>query len=356
MQNKYIGNFDILKIIAATCIMCHHYQQLTSVTFRGGIDFYGGNFFFGYLVELFFLMSGVLTEHTWKQNSLLGRWMLGKAKRIYPSAAIACTVCVLNAVIYDSLFHSALLSIDYSIANVMKSLLLINAGWAWDGGMGINNPTWYLCVLIICYLLYWCIKKITSLHRFLDRWGFGIVAAGCALLYFAVSRQWLHMPFLYMSNCRGYASFFAGVFLYHIVKDAPKKMIFIVNFILWSASIKVMTVEMSNWYVLTYLFFPAIVMTALLLGQVKLVVVKAAGAISFEVYLWHVPIYGLLTTILKVSGLSINHTYLTMIGFCICVWIWAAGMYFVIEKPLSRCLAQKKIINPQKSILEKMIL
>ena len=45
-KRKYIG-LDLLRALAATLIVFHHYQQVFKVRFRG-INFYGGMFDFGY--------------------------------------------------------------------------------------------------------------------------------------------------------------------------------------------------------------------------------------------------------------------------------------------------------------------
>ena len=57
---------DIMKISGATLIVLHHYQQGTGIVLRH-IAFYGGKFNFGYVVELFFLISGLLTYRTFKK-------------------------------------------------------------------------------------------------------------------------------------------------------------------------------------------------------------------------------------------------------------------------------------------------
>ena len=58
MEYKRKSLPDIIKIICTVCILFHHYQQLTGTFFYRGLNFYGGRFYFGYLVELFFIMSG----------------------------------------------------------------------------------------------------------------------------------------------------------------------------------------------------------------------------------------------------------------------------------------------------------
>ncbi len=60
MADKRVYSLDALKIIAATLIVFHHYQQFTETEFKY-INFYSGSFYFGRLVELFFLLSGFFT-------------------------------------------------------------------------------------------------------------------------------------------------------------------------------------------------------------------------------------------------------------------------------------------------------
>ena len=63
METKRKNGLDILRIIATVLIIFHHYQQAVG-DFQGSrISFYSGRFYFGYIVELFFVMSGFLAFH-----------------------------------------------------------------------------------------------------------------------------------------------------------------------------------------------------------------------------------------------------------------------------------------------------
>lgn len=62
MENKIFG-FDYAKIIAASFLVFHHYQQVFGCQFSD-INFYGGKIGFGLLVELFFTISGFLTLYS----------------------------------------------------------------------------------------------------------------------------------------------------------------------------------------------------------------------------------------------------------------------------------------------------
>ena len=56
--SERIYPLDTLKFTAAILIVFHHFQQSTGACFSG-INFYGGKFYFGNLVELFFILSGI---------------------------------------------------------------------------------------------------------------------------------------------------------------------------------------------------------------------------------------------------------------------------------------------------------
>ncbi len=60
MADKRVYSLDALKVIAATLLVFHHYEAATETQFKY-INFYSGSFYFGWLVELFFLLSGFFT-------------------------------------------------------------------------------------------------------------------------------------------------------------------------------------------------------------------------------------------------------------------------------------------------------
>lgn len=161
MRERY-HNLDLLRAVAAILIVFHHYQQFFSVSF-GGINFYGGSFYWGYLVELFFMISGfVMAMNDKKEKSVIRRFF-GKCIRVYPSSILACTATLVVAYTgYFLLGEFMDTSVDYSnIITIFSSYLLVFSGWFMDIGLGINNPTWYLCVLLLCYIIYYGIDVIS---------------------------------------------------------------------------------------------------------------------------------------------------------------------------------------------------
>lgn len=334
--NQRIGNLDVIKILAASGILFHHYQQLAAVKL-GGVEFYGGRFAFGYLVELFFIISGFLTAYSFNSEKKFKTWIIGKVIRYYPYAFIACIFSLLIALVYFFIVGDSLFGMDYNFPTILTSLTLFHTGWFVEYSPAVNNPTWYLCVLTICYLLYWLLQKVILWK---NKW---VLFGGTALimipLYYVVTHGVGNIPFLRLSNISGYGSFFVGCSLCLIYKQVNKRVAIICNIILWIATIGgIVVLGLSNWYVLTYLFFPSMVLSALLIPQLESELLKTIGAISFELYLWHVPVYSVLLTLITVFKVRICHTYYTMFFFYILSWIIAAVVYYVIEKRLAKKL------------------
>lgn len=85
---------------------------------------------------------------------------------------------------------------------------------------------------------------------------------------------------------------------------------------------------------MVFLFFPGVVLFATNIKQIynkKIVLLSGA---SFEVYLWHVPMYGLYMFGVDLLNISISHTYLTMLLFGLLVECFAIVFFKYFETPV----------------------
>ena len=57
MDRNY--SLDMVKIVATICIVFHHYHGFSGVVFSN-LNFDNGRYYFGWNVELFFMISGFL--------------------------------------------------------------------------------------------------------------------------------------------------------------------------------------------------------------------------------------------------------------------------------------------------------
>lgn len=339
-KDKHLYNFDILKITAALLIVCHHYQMNASASL-GRLNFAYGKFPFGTLVELFFIISGFLTEYTYKENIPFKERIARRLLRIYPYTTAACAVFLAAAGVYGALFGEPLFNIVYSAKVIITSFLLVHQGWLWAlPSAALNNPTWYLCVLLLCYLIYFAVRKL-------------VPESVCKkpLIYMALSvfggvgfLVVIPVPFLTLPNARGYAGFFLGCFLCCAAKNADRKKAVRVSaaLLVFSVVILVLTTQKTaNWTVLTYLFYPSLALTAFFLPQLRSGAVKTAGAVSFQIYIWHSPIYGIFMTVVRCFGIAVHHSYFTLFVFALAVSAFSTAMYYAFEKPLSAYIRKR---------------
>lgn len=89
-QQQHLVNIDMIKFIASICIVLHHYQQVFRYSFSVKImNFYGGFIQYGYLVELFFIISGFFAAYTLKTEQKFVSLYVSKIKKLWPSAVLS---------------------------------------------------------------------------------------------------------------------------------------------------------------------------------------------------------------------------------------------------------------------------
>lgn len=336
MKKRY-HNLDIIKAVAAILIVFHHYQQIANVEFDG-INFYGGSFYWGNLVELFFLISGFVMALSDKKGKSVFRKFADKCIRIYPSTILACSALIITVYAgYFLLGEFIHTSVDYSnIVTIISSYLLIFSGWFLNIGLGINNPTWYLCVLLLCYIIYYAIEVISEKTRInANIFYFLVFLISFIEKYFGQSRL-----FFFMVNKRGYVCFFLGVLLYNLIvkKFIDKQIWLAITGLAVITAIGIWRWGIGSWGVLVLFLFPLLILVAVNIRQLSIPILKTWGGASYQVYLWHIPSFIFLRLIGRLTGIQITHSYLTMVIFTIFVEIVALFIYKYYEIPVTKRL------------------
>lgn len=328
-------NLDILKLVSAILIVFHHYQQLTNIRFNF-INFYGGIIPFGFIVELFFMISGFLMAMTYKRDGKLFGKIGKRLLRLMPMASISVIVCLIIEFIYKVKMGNTLLwDRWYSFAQIITSILMIGNGWFVEYSPLVNNPIWYLCILIVLTVLFVFINESVKSKKLNAVLYIMIVCAG--LVGFKLQ---MNIPFLYLSNCRGYASFFIGVLLFEEVyaRFVPDTIVISSVLSLIVSFMIILAVGKAHWYIFILMIFPAVVALSIGLPQIKNKHLEIWGGISFEIYLWHVPLYCLMKLVLDINHIVVQHTYLTMVGFLVITCGVAVVQYFVVEQSINRVI------------------
>ena len=118
------------------------------------------------------------------------------------------------------------------------------------------------------------------------------------------------VAFYHVSNCRGYTAFFIGVLLGEIVKQGIKISLSIPCVLIVVCAIITIVLETFSWYILSLIVFPSIIVIII---NIKQMPISSSVNISFEIYLFHVPMYYSIKTISNICGVELQYSLFSMI-------------------------------------------
>lgn len=236
------------------------------------------------------------------------------------------------------------------------------ADFRWGGlrdGAALNDPLWYVCVLLVCYVLYKFLLQIANKRNLPLTCLFAIpIIIGIAALQYGI--EW---PFLSWHAARGYVAFFLGIELYCFIqkyRDTKwlKSMAFAV---LCSCSIPILVSFYLNplreliddWYlILTFLIFPALVVFMLTSKTVERLldhkIFGTLGALSFEIYIWHVPMMYVCALAAYLVGYPVTYSTTAMLIFIALVVVISPFMYYLVERPATRFLVNRITVHAEE--------
>lgn len=232
---------DILRVVLTAFVLFHHYQQLTGTFFYRGINFYGGKFYFGYIVEVFFLMSGFfMVPYVAKiRDKMSFPAFFGKRLiRLLPSMIAATIFYDIALFFYVRLCNGSLrYPTDINIFGSIVTALGLGS-WSITKDFEINPICWYVSVLLLCYILMYIfvfLSKITKIPA-----GIMLSIPMIAGVVITHVTEFSVIPFLSTRIARGYIHFFGGLLIGIIItglfkaktkeeKEAPKFISFVTN-------------------------------------------------------------------------------------------------------------------------------
>ena len=236
-----------------------------------------------------------------------------------------------------SFFH------DYmSIKAIISNLLLLFRGWPFLSMIGINNPTWYLCILIQCYIGFFILLKVVP-GKVIPNWVLFFLCSIIALILNEFVFAWI--------SFRGFGCFFLGVaecaFLERpktrsfLDKPLVAKVSLIASCLVVFLSVFLIVAKENDplqRYICILALYPSVIYIFHCVVPFESATISLFGAVSFEVYIWHSPLMDLEKLILGSTGLSIVRSYWTMLGFAVTVWIIGFIFYMILEKPINKGL------------------
>lgn len=347
-MDKREYSLDFIKIVATVLIIFHHYQQTVQVTFDG-LNFYYGKFYFGYVVEMFFVLSGFFMYsyiNKIKSGLMFREFYLRRFLRLFPVMAVGAVAYEIFLVIYEHMYQASWFGIKPTFWGTVISALGIQEGWALPNPF-VNAPTWYISVLLLCYIVFYFLVwlsarrnlPVTYLFIFIIFLGMGIRTYG------------IQLPFLTEQSARGYIAFFFGVLLAGLLKDrklplaaeAACGVVAVLIPILIYGWNDLMADGMN--YIMTFIYYPAVII--LFRSRAFSFIfnrkwVGAVGKITFDVFIWHNPLFILMYILIKAFGWNVNlGTYQAMAIYAVVCFGVGAVSYFAIERPVARKIMAK---------------
>lgn len=221
----HFNSLDFIKICATFAIIFHHYQEFFKIKFDC-MNFYYGMFPYHSMVYLFFIISGFVISR-YKDECLKKRcfksFIKKRAKRLLPMTALTAFMYEIALIIFAFLTKSTFN--NYTTEIGIKGMGILNgfgmivtmtgtgAGWFWKGSMA-NEVTWYICVLLLCYVVfYFCCRITNHLHINVNYAFAGVIMVGVACGSYGAQ-----LPFLNAYSLQGYIPFFIGVMLGEFMK------------------------------------------------------------------------------------------------------------------------------------------
>ena len=298
---------DILRVVLTACVLFHHYQQLTGTFFYRGINFYGGKFYFGYIVEVFFLMSGFfMVPYVAKiRDKMSFPVFFGKRLiRLLPSMIAATIFYDIALFFYVRLCNGTLrYPTDINVFGSIVTALGLGS-WSITKDFEINPICWYVSVLLLCYILMYIfvfLSKITKIPA-------GIMLAIPMIAGVVITHvtEFSVIPFLSTRIARGYIHFFGGLLIGIIItglfkaktkeeNEAPKFISFVTN------------------------------------------AISKVGEATLDIYLIQLPMLLLFFIIAHYTGLNLVSGK-TMVLYAFCTFVVGGVYYFLIGKRIHSLL------------------
>ena len=333
-DNGIIYSWNALRFLFIWCIVYYHTNS--GVFFKENLSFlaeyggYLGNYFF-------FFISGVLISKRWKskiinEKTSLNKFIIPRILKFYPVYALGELL-----VIFWMIIHSGIKSV--SILRLLTDMLLITNGWFIPGNqVPYNFAAWFVCVLVLCYLLYFCICKLSRRSDTL----YFLINIFMFILGLLLKRADLSIPFMYRTTGEGYMCFFGGAvfcYLWEIYIKKHEKIFCII-----SAAVLILIIAGTVLIGAKALWIDEGIIVVLISASClfltkhqKIQPVFKNPAVSFicglsmEVYFLHIPVWLFYKDLIKALGLEITDGVKYYVIFLIFLTAAAAVISFVLR-------------------------
>lgn len=343
MDRKQSNALTGLKGLAILVIFLFHTLNIDHFGLPEAFSFlkaYGG--YFGNYI--FFMLSGFLISHTYRDRIRSGESSLGfflgkRLIKLYPVYLLSNTIMHISMINK----HGAL------ILNVEQSILtaLLQSGGTLYKQSPWNYPTWFVCVLFLCYILYYAITSLCKNHT---RYVCGLILISI-WGYILIKRNW-NLPYCSMYCGQGFLNFFLGCLLkeiFELVRSRHRsRRVLCAAFqlaalLIFAVKTDFVTTAGDVRIVFSLMLCPALIYLVLesrLLNRIfSSKLMMCAGLLSSSVFFWHAVVYDICDPYyFETWGLTHRPAYLLYVGAVLIVSLLS---YLLLEKKFTQFLQQK---------------
>lgn len=222
-----------LRGLACIFILCFHYYCIfidDPGLGPAALPLYPfSEFFFIYsknAVEFFFMISGFLIAFHYRTRiATMSPWTYMKKhylKLLIPSVIVTTWSLVNVYLTLANVPGSEEYIPKITPLRVILSYLMVNTGWVNSFGqtdLPIGSTMWFVDILLLCYILYYLIRKIAKNDTV-----YMCLCVIMALVGWICLQHPPRLPFLWAIDGRGYAPFFIGVLICEFQVAADEKV------------------------------------------------------------------------------------------------------------------------------------
>ena len=306
------------------------------------------------MVEIFFFLSGFLifpyTEKI-RQGLTFRDFIVPRLIRIIPmlTAGTVLLVIVSRLLSFSGNDHNVA-DITPHLWGIISSCLGISYCNIFASA-DINQASWYLDILITCYVLFYMIVKISKKTNTNILYYYPVLI----LLGGTCYAHSFSLPFMSNLSGRGYEAFFSGALFSYFFESGMQKK----RYYLFSVSVIAIytiylflhpelllsgKVHLYNFFVTPSLL---ILFTSPLAEKIFASKIwSILGKVTYSVYILHIVILLGLVLTENILGLKIDYAHEVVFFFFILITLLISSIvYYVFEKPLSGYLLKKLSTN-----------
>ena len=302
------------------------------------------------MVEIFFALSGFLicsySEKIQKGMSIR-EFMLPRLTRILPMLAFATILLVIGSYIMTMSGNTHGIEFGYPyLWGIISSCLGIEYN-VFFVSAEINHESWYLDVLLECYLLFFLVTKLSNRLRIRQLY----IYIACILTGAAICSSETLLFVLNPQHGRGIEAFFAGVVIALYLKGrVPEKKEYILAvFILFTYSLLMIFWPQGLSFGKTHLYNFFVSPSLIILFSSHFAdrlfsskIWNKLGKICFSTYVLHVALIYFLFVLEDLFGVKVDYAHEVVLVVFVILALFIGGIaYYCIERPLGRYLDKK---------------